>query len=226
MWKKVRYRYGSICLAIIFVVVLTMLNQLISNKGSYQGGTAQKWLSEFTSKNFETCDSMVISQSDKILIENPLVIGTYKKSVDMYKALLNAGVDCIDEVLILEKKNGIVKVQVTLKSVESISSIKIDEKALNDLVDKYMSYELKKGGFKRKLNLLYLDSFKKSVLTDFDKDANKKVIYVKLKEENNKVGNTYSLVRQVLKETGLYENMKFFEESAQSTFNVYLRKDR
>lgn len=169
---------------------------------------------------------MVLGERDKIFSYDIDLTGTYAKSVDMYKALLDASVNCINEVLILDKKDDLVNIKVSLKSVKSATDVVVDEKALNDLVNKYTNNELKEDGFKQKLEELYYNSFKDTVLTGFDSNVKVKVINVRLKEADNSVSKTYDFIRQILKDSGLLENMKFFEESAQSTFNVYLRKDR
>lgn len=222
--RKGLIKYGSLCLVLALVLVVTF--QCESGKSSYKGGTAKEWIKAYTSRDFETCDSMVQDESDKILSYDIDLTGAYAKSVDMYKALLNASVDCIDEVLILGKEKDTVNIQVTLKSVKSVTEVVVDEKALNDLVNKYTNNELKQDGFKQKLEELYYNSFKDTVLTGFDSDVEVKVINVRLKEANNSVSKTFDFLRQILKDSGLLENMKFFEESAQSTFNVYLRKGR
>lgn len=217
-------KYGSLCLVLAFVTAICIFG--ISNKGnkiSYRGGTAKEWLKAFTSKDFETCDSMVSSESDKIFSYDTSLTGTYAKSVDMYKTLLDMGVSCIDEVLIKGKSNGYVNIQIRLKSVKSADEVLVDEKTLNDLVSKYRNNELKEDGFKQKLEELYYDSFKRTVMSGFTDDI--KVIDVRLKETDKDVSKTFNFIRQILKDSGLLENMKFFEESAQSTFNVYLRKE-
>ena len=222
--RKGMIEYGSLCLAL--ALVLLVVFQCESDKSPYKGGTAKEWIKAYTSKNFETCDSMVLGERDKIFSYDIDLTGTYAKSVDMYKALLNACVSCIDEVLILKKEGNTVTVQVSLKSVKSATEVVVDEKALNDLVNKYINNELKQDGFKQKLEELYYNSFKETVLTDTDNSIGVKVINVNLKEVDNSVSNTFDFLRQILKDSGLLENMKFFEESAQSTFNVYLRKGR
>lgn len=222
--RKGMIEYGSLCLA--FALVLLVVFQCKSDKSNYKGGTAKEWIKAYTSKNFETCDSMVLGERDKIFSYDIDLTGTYAKSVDMYKALLDASVNCIDEVLILDKKDDLVNIQVSLKSVKSATDVVVDEKALNDLVNKYTNNEIKEDGFKQKLEELYYNSFKDTVLTGFDSNVKVKVINVRLKEADNSVSKTYDFIRQILKDSGLLENMKFFEESAQSTFNVYLRKDK
>lgn len=224
MLRKGLIKCGSLCL--ILALMLTVSFKYESNKSSYEGGTAKEWVKALSHKDFETCDSMVLSESDKILSYDLNLMGTYAKSVDMYKALLNACVNCIDEVLILKKEGNTVTIQVSLKSVKSATEVVVDEKALNDLVNKYINNELKQDGFKQKLEELYYNSFKETVLTDTDNSIGVKVINVNLKEVDNSVSNTFDFLRQILKDSGLLENMKFFEESAQSTFNVYLRKGR
>lgn len=207
--------YGCLILAVVVTIFIT---KVADNGSEPVNGGIESYIKAFTSGEFETCDSMVLKESDKLIGYDIDLSGSYEKSVDMYKALLMSGVKCIDEVLVSD--DGSVKISV--KQVKLTDEVLVDEEALNNLCTRFKGNLLGREDFKQELEKLYFDAFEKSVCTDYTGEIVKNVEVGINIDERGYVRNTNTLVRQVLRKSGLLENMKMFEDSIQATLSYYI----
>lgn len=224
--KKVFWYVGFLVLLLLCSVTVVSVKYFKNkvNQKQYTVGSIKNWMQSFTAKEFETCDSMVTNAKDRIVtnIEGGS-LGTNTMSVDMYKAIIGACADSINEVKVVNDGNGRYTVTTSFTPVVKIDKVTLDEKRLQELVDEYLSGETTSKGFEKSLNELYFDSFIKTVLSQGTEES--KTFSFELVEKNSeKVEGVYDYIYKLLQETNLYDNLKVYEESAQSTFNTILTK--
>lgn len=213
--KGVVLGYGCLILAVVVTIFIT---RVADNGSEPVNRGIESYIKAFTSGEFETCDSMVLKESDKLIGYDIDLSGSYGKSVDMYKALLMTGVKCIDEVLVSDDGS----VTISVKQVKLTDEVSVDEKALNNLFTRFKGNLLGREDFKQELEKLYFDAFERSVCTDYTGEIVKNVeVGIKV-DEQGYIRNTNALVRQVLRKSGLLENMKMFEDSIQATLSYYI----
>lgn len=214
--KNIVKGVGICYVCIILVIILTFGKG--DSKQTKTVGSEKEWITSFTKGDFETCDNMAYKESDRLMGYDIELVGTYDKSVDMYKALLKRASDCVSRVLVLDDGS----LRMDIRQVKSSEEVLVDEKALNNLIERYKESLLTKEDFEQGLVTLYYDAFEKTVTTEFTEDT--KELEVNIKDvDNGHITNTNGFLRQLLNETGLQSNMKLFEDEVQSTFNYYVQ---
>lgn len=199
-------------------VLLGSYNQYIQSQ--YFAVSIGEWIDYFTDKRFDRCDDLAYGTTDLILPENKNSTGTLKNSEDMYIYILDTIVDDIEDISYNDSTH---KVTVKYRVFKESDKIVIDNHEVEKLRDKYISNELADEDFKLGIQKLYFESFKNTVVSRKTDEVEQSAVEMRLID--GKVEGGYTLVKEILDGSGIYDNMEMFERDIKSTIDVLVRSE-
>lgn len=209
-------------LAVFYLLSVVWADHLLKENTEEVSDTStlvDDYMKAFIKGDYTSCDSMVLYPSDKIMPGDSESTGTYTKSGGMYTELMYYVGKSIEDIK-YDAQTSTLKVR--YKPYKKIDAISVDEKKVDDLVNKYVTNQLSDQDLKTGIEDIYYDTFKNIIIPDEDSDL--KVFETEISIESDKLVGTYDFIEGMLKETHLYENMGVYESTMKSTLDVLLRK--
>lgn len=211
----------------IYIVygVLLLMGVLFVTNSEYKYNTlseadrVQSYVESFTSGDYSKCDKIANTKDEKLLPENEESVGTFSKGLVLYENMLSKLSSSIKSVEYDSQKDILT---VTYQPYSKIKKVKVDEKVVSDLVEKYVTNQLSDQDLKLGIEDIYLKSFD-SMFTE-DKDVSVQTQNIELSIGNKTIKGFKSGIIELLKNTNISHNVEVFEKDIQSTLNVELRK--
>ena len=209
---------------IVYGVLLLMGVLFYSNKeykysALSEADRVQSYIESFTSGDYSKCDKIANTKDEKLLPENEESVGTFSKGLVLYENMLSKLSSSIKSVEYDSQKDILT---VTYQPYSKIKKVKVDEKVVSDLVEKYVTNQLSDQDLKLGIEDIYLKSFD-SMFSE-DKDVSVQTQNIELSIGNKTIKGFKSGIIELLKNTNISHNVGVFEKDIQSTLNVELRK--
>lgn len=209
---------------IVYGVLLLMGVLFYSNKeykysALSEADRVQSYVESFTSGDYSKCDKIANTKDEKLLPENEESVGTFSKGMVLYENMLSKLSSSIKSVEYDSQKDILT---VTYQPYSKIKKVKVDEKVVSDLVEKYVTNQLSDQDLKLGIEDIYLKSFD-SMFSE-DKDVSVQTQNIELSIGNKNIKGFKSGIVELLKNTNISHNVGVFEKDIQSTLNVELRK--
>lgn len=209
---------------IVYGVLLLMGVLFYSNKeykysALSEADRVQSYVESFTSGDYSKCDKIANTKDEKLLPENEESVGTFSKGLVLYENMLSKLSSSIKSVEYDSQKDILT---VTYQPYSKIKRVKVDEKVVSDLVEKYVTNQLSDQDLKLGIEDIYLKSFD-SMFSE-DKDVSVQTQNIELSIGNKNIKGFKSGIVELLKNTNISHNVGVFEKDIQSTLNVELRK--
>ena len=179
----------------------------------------EAYITELTDKNYMECDNLSGKKSEQLIPDKPETMGTFNNSYDMYIELLDKMVDSIESAKYDQKTDTLT---IKYKPYKQTTKVTVDEKAVSELVEKYVSNQLTDEDLKKGITDVYMKSFES--LNKVDKDAITKELSIHISCEDDTITGIKKGILNLLEKTNLSSNMTLFEKDIKSTLNVELRK--
>ena len=209
---------------IVYGILLLMGVLFYSNKeykysALSEADRVQSYVESFTSGDYSKCDKIANTKDEKLLPENEESVGTFSKGLVLYENMLSKLSSSIKSVEYDSQKDILT---VTYQPYSKIKKVKVDEKVVSDLVEKYVTNQLSDQDLKLGIEDIYLKSFD-SMFSE-DKDVSVQTQNIELSIGNKTIKGFKSGIVELLKNTNISHNVGVFEKDIQSTLNVELRK--
>lgn len=203
----------------ILLGVLFYSNKEYKYSALSEADRVQSYIESFTSGDYSKCDKISNTKDEKLLPENEESVGTFSKGLVLYENMLSKLSSSIKSVEYDSQKDILT---VTYQPYSNIKKVKVDEKVVSDLVEKYVTNQLSDQDLKLGIEDIYLKSFD-SMFTE-DKDVSVQTQNIELSIRNKNIKGFKSGIIELLKNTNISHNVGVFEKDIQSTLNVELRK--
>ncbi len=208
-------------IAVSIVILGVSIFSYIDYKNSAMTETerVEAYITALTDKNYTECDNLSGKKSEQLIPDKPETVGTFNNSYDMYIELLDKMVDSIESAKYDQKTNTLT---IKYKPYKQTTKVTVDEKAVSELVEKYVSNQLTDEDLKKGITDVYMKSFES--LNKVDKDAIIKELSIPISCEDDTIIGIKKGIFNLLEKTNLSSNMTLFEKGIKSTLNVELRK--
>lgn len=208
-------------IAVSIIILGVSIFSYIDYKNSAMTETerVEAYITELTDKNYMECDNLSGKKSEQLIPDKPETMGTFNNSYDMYIELLGKMVDSIESAKYDQKTDTLT---IKYKPYKQTTKVTVDEKAVSELVEKYVSNQLTDEDLKRGITDVYMKSFES--LNKVDKDAITKELSIPISCEDDTITGIKNGILNLLEKTNLSSNMTLFEKDIKSTLNVELRK--
>jgi hypothetical protein len=191
----------------------------VAPKKDLSGARIEKWLKGFLEKDFDTCDSMIYENTDKLY--SGQVVALFDDE-EYYDEVMDKLVDCITSAKIVsaDKLGSIATYMINIKykPYVKINSLEVDKTSLIDDIDKYLDGE--KVNMQKKLDKLYLKIFKDNCF-QVSEDTEEQELTLKLTEKvesdgNYILGGTVEFVDKLLKKSKILNNTEVYESQVKN----------
>lgn len=207
----------AVSITILGVSIFSYLDY--KNSAMTETERVEAYITELTDKNYMECDNLSGKKSEQLIPDKPETMGTFNNSYDMYIELLGKMVDSIESAKYDQKTDTLT---IKYKPYKQTTKVTVDEKAVSELVEKYVSNQLTDEDLKRGITDVYMKSFES--LNKVDKDAITKELSIPISCEDDTITGIKKGILKLLEKTNLSSNMTLFEKDIKSTLNVELRK--
>lgn len=169
------------------------------------------WLSSFMKKDYDACDNYVSNSNYKI---SSYFVSFYNESIsDIYEGTLDNLVNCITSIRVVDCLNTRYTIEVTYKPYKLTSEFKIDESRYKKISDDYKNGLISDSELKEQLNELYAEIYLNSC---FEKGETEETGIFYLTEADNKVENTVSFLKNLLKASNISANLEFYQNNVKN----------
>lgn len=207
----------AVSITILGVSIFSYLDY--KNSAMTETERVEAYITELTDKNYMECDNLSGKKSEQLIPDKPETMGTFNNSYDMYIELLDKMVDSIESAKYDQKIDTLT---IKYKPYKQTTKVTVDEKAVSELVEKYVSNQLTDEDLKKGITDVYMKSFES--LNKVDKDAITKELSIPISCEDDTIKGIKKGILNLLEKTNLSSNMTLFEKDIKSTLNVELRK--
>ena len=127
----------AVSIIILGVSIFSCLDY--KNSAMTETERVEAYITALTDKNYTECDNLSGKKSEQLIPDKPETVGTFNNSYDMYIELLDKMVDSIESAKYDQKTNTLT---IKYKPYKQTTKVTVDEKAVSELVEKYVSNQL------------------------------------------------------------------------------------
>ena len=207
----------AVSIIILGVSIFSYLDY--KNSAMTETERVEAYITALTDKNYTECDNLSWKKSEQLIPDKPETVGTFNNSYDMYIELLDKMIDSIESAKYDQKTDTLT---IKYKPYKQTTKVTVDEKAVLELVEKYVSNQLTDEDLKKGITDVYMKSFES--LNKVDKDAIIKELSIPISCEDDMIIGIKKGIFNLLEKTNLSSNMTLFEKDIKTTLNVELRK--
>lgn len=203
------------------------VNEKESYLSSKRGTMA--WLTAFASKDYDTCDNMVLDDSDKFysgqVVANIIDNKYYKYALDsLVNNILTIKVKSIEK----DKKSGVLTytVSVTYNTVKPIAELTCNKNTLSKAKDLYRGKKISDTDFQEKLSQVYFNIFKENCF-NVGEDTHQQDLTLSEKKSDGVayVDGTVSFIDSILSDSGITKNMEIYEQEVKESVDSLIREE-
>jgi hypothetical protein len=187
------------------------------------------WLVDFTNRNYNACDSMLESDSDKLYSSQVVMM---MNDQSYYTAALDGLVNCISAIQVKsiqrDTDTGIVSytVSVVYTPYEQVGDLVYDTGALDEAKKNYENGKISDAEFQSELSRVYFEIFNENCFIEGDSTRQQDLVLSE-KEINGVtyVYNTVSFVDSLLSDSNLKFNLSCYEKDVKSKVENIIKAD-
>lgn len=211
-------KFNICCFVCCFIsCVVLFIMAMVDWRSESDFSVRDEWVDSFISGNYVKCDTLVSSDKDKLLIGGSEYTGSFEMSFDMYKDILKAVSDCIESVGVSD--NTLI---IKYRKYTKIVNISIDEDEIKSNIDSYLKSDLSEKDIEERLRKLYYTSFKDNVISELEDEISTYSGDITIKDK--KVSGIFNIIRGLIEESNLLDNIMLYEERIYPLVNVNIRE--
>ena len=215
-----------IVLTSVIIFGLTMYFESNKNKFEREIFNSQdrgvlSWVSNFTNKDYKSCDDIVLNSNHMIC---PYNLTYHVKNPEYYYEMLDNLVDCIDYVKVLSVKQeddkiSVYTLEVSFKPYKRIENLEFNDDKFLETRKGFIQGTINNSEFQSELERVYFDVFDSNCFNESDEEEIRtKVLTLSEKEVNGVtcVYNTVSFIDELLSDSNIINNVLVYQNQIKS----------